>query len=56
MTPRLSETGSISFSTWRMRGSRQLSEIRSGKPTRLSTGTTIASWTTVPSRTPIAYA
>jgi hypothetical protein len=47
-------TGSISASTRRMRGSRQLNEIESWKPTRLSTGRHIANWTTVPASTPIA--
>ncbi len=54
MTPRPRLTGSISCSTRLRRGSLQSKEIRSGKPTRLRTGTTIASWTAVATRTPTA--
>ena len=48
--------GSISTSTWRTRGSRKFTFSSKTKPSLRSTGRHIASCTTVPASTPIAYA
>ena len=56
MTPSPIVTGSMRMKTRLTPGSRQFRWTLRRKSMRPSTGTTIASWTIVPSRTPIAYA
>ncbi len=56
MRPSPIVTGSISLRIRAILGSRHLKEIFRSKPTRRSGGSEITNWTSVPARTPIAYA
>jgi hypothetical protein len=54
MSPRPIVTGSIRSSTLRTRSSPNEKDSSKWKPRRCSTGSAMANWTIVPTRTPIA--